>query len=283
MAWFGKNYKTAGRVVLLPVEAIAPNPNQPRKQYGRAELEELAASIRENGLLQPITVRRVENGELPFELVAGHRRLLAVMGNGETEIPAIVQSYSDEDSAVLALVENLQRKQLGFFEEAAAMAALMEQWGLNQQELARRLGRTQSTVANKLRLLRLGEEVRAVIQRYQLTERHARALLRLPSDGAMLAAAEVIAARGYNVQESEQYIESLLATKKASAARIFVVKDYRLFLNTVKKAVDTMAHAGIAVDTDKSEDEEYIHYRIRIPKSAAYRSKVTPLSRTSAS
>lgn len=279
--WFGKaelhTYKTAGKVVMLPIAEIAPNPHQPRRHYARSELEELAQSIRENGLLQPITVRRVSNRECPFELIAGHRRLLAVTCNGDETIPAIIQEIGEEASAVLAIVENLQRKQLNCFEEAAAMEQLMVQWGMTQQDVAKRLGKTQPTIANKLRLLRLSQEVREVILQYQLTERHARALLRLPSDGVMLTAAEVIAARGYNVEESEQYIETLLAPKKADAARIFIVKDYRLFLNTVKKAVDTMAHAGIAVDTNKTEDEEYIHYTIRIPKSAAYRTKVTPM------
>ena len=276
--WFGfselSGYKTAGKVLLIPIESIAPNPAQPRKFYSRSELEELAESIQANGLLQPVTVRRIKNKDKPFELVAGHRRLMAVTSLGREQIEAIIQEISDADSAVLAVVENMQRKQLTYFEEAEAISSLCKTWNISQQEVAKRLGKTQSTIANKLRLLRIPDELRSYLVKSGLTERHARALLKLEGNPEKLRqAAEAIVERGLNVQQSETYIEKLCEPEKDKITRIVLLRDYRLFVNTIKKAVDTMNLAGMRVNTQQTEEAEYIEYRIRIPKAEAYRKK----------
>lgn len=262
---------------MLPLEVIDPNPMQPRKTFSEQAIAELAESIEQNGLLQPITVRRGREGR--FELIAGHRRLLATRLLGRKTIAAVIQEMDDQRSAVLAIVENLQRQDLSYFEEAESIAALIEMWGLSQQQIAARLGKTQPTIANKLRLLRLPEGVRSRILKAGLTERHGRALVRLVETPHLEAAMETIIAAGYNVDETEKYIDALLAGKAdlptQRGSRIFIVKDLRLFFNTVEKAAALMAQAGIPVDTKRVEDEEYIHYTIRVPKSAVCHSKHT--------
>ena len=183
----------------------------------------------------------------------------------------------DEKSAVFALIENLQRKDLNYFEEAQGIQTLMQTSGMSQQEVAKKLGKAQSTVANKLRLLFFGEDLRQKMLDNGLTERHARALLRLPNERLVNEAIQYIVAERLNVGESESYIESLLTAvpekpPSKPATRLFVVKDLRIFMNTITKAVSTMRLAGIEVDTSKEEDEEYIHYLVKIPKKSAYRS-----------
>lgn len=275
--WFSK-YETAGKIVLLPVDSIDPNPMQPRKLFSEQAIAELAASIEANGLLQPITVRRGKEGR--FELIAGHRRLLATSSLGRKTIAAVVQEMDDQSSAVLAIVENLQRQDLNCFEEAESIAALIEMWGLNQQQIATKLGKTQPTIANKLRLLRLPPSIRAKICKAGLTERHSRALVRLVDHPGLEEATDTIIEAGYNVEETERFIDSLLThseelSPQAKPTRVFIIKDLRLFLNTVNKAVATMEQAGIHVDTTKEEDEEFIQYTIRVPKSAVMRGKNT--------
>ena len=263
--------RSAGKIFSIPVESIAPNPAQPRKSYGRQELAELAHSIEQNGLLQPITVRRTKNGEKDFELIAGHRRLMATMALGQTHIRAIVEELSDEDSAVFALVENIQRKDLSCFEEALAIQGMMQQLGLSQQEAARRLGKSQPAVANKLRLLKLPGWVQQMVEELGLSERHARALLKLEREEDLKKTLSAIQEKQLTVEETERYIEALLAQQKEKGIRIVLLRDYRLFVNTITKAIDTMSLAGIRVDSQKEEDEEFINYRIRIPKVQAYR------------
>lgn len=274
-SWFDRydlpGCRSAGKIVEIPVESIAPNPAQPRKTYGREELTELARSIEENGLLQPITVRRTRGADRDFELVAGHRRLMATMALGQTHIRAIVEEMTDEESAVLALVENMQRKDLSCFEEARAIAGLMQQLGLSQQETARRLGKSQPAVANKLRLLRLPDWVQRAVEERGLSERHARALLRLDREEDLKKALDTIAAKQLTVEETEKLVEGLLAEKKPGGVRIVLLRDYRLFVNTLAKAIDTMGLAGIRVDSQKEEDDEYIRYHISIPKAQACR------------
>ena len=273
--WFDRydlpGCRSAGKIFQIPVESIAPNPAQPRKTYGRKELTELAHSIEENGLLQPITVRRIRGGEKDFELIAGHRRLMATMALGQTHIKAIIEEITDEESAVLALVENMQRKDLSCFEEARAIAGLMQQLGLSQQETARRLGKSQPAVANKLRLLRLPDWVQQAVEEQGLSERHARALLRLEKEEDLKKTLAAISEKQLTVEETEKYIESLLTEKKEGGLRIVLLRDYRLFVNTITKAIDTMSLAGIQVASEKEEDEGYIQYHIRIPKVQAYR------------
>ncbi|WP_368182186.1 ParB/RepB/Spo0J family partition protein [Anaerotruncus rubiinfantis] len=273
MGIFAKQ-KVVNRVVLLDVDEIASNPYQPRRQFDPKAMRELADSIRQNGLLQPVTVRQNPMGG--FELIAGERRLMACKMIGKEKIPAIVESFNDEKSAVFALIENLQRKDLNYFEEAAGIQQLMQHGGMTQQQVAERLGKAQSTVANKLRLLTFSEELRRKMLDSGLTERHARALLKLPDEQSVELAMMHIISQRLNVGESERYIDSLLEPDEPQeqhpkSTRLFVVKDLRIFMNTISKAVTTMKLAGIEIDTCKEEDENYINYTMRIPKKSAYR------------
>ena len=271
MKWFPKQQRQVGRVVLLETGQIFPSPYQPRRQFDPKALEELAQSIQQNGLLQPVTVREVEQG---YELVAGERRLLACKQLGMEQIPAIVQRFDYQQAAVLALAENLQRQDLNYFEEAQGIQQLMALCGLTQQQVAEKLGKAQSTIANKLRLLYFSQPLRQKMLEAGLTERHARALLPLEDENLIGRAVEQILRKKWNVGETEAYVQQLLAARqppKGKATRLFVVKDLRIFQNTLDKAVSTMKLAGIQVDTQRTEDEEFIHYTLRIPKKSAYR------------
>lgn len=251
-------------MVRLPIDKIMPNPAQPRKVFREEELVGLAESIRENGLLQPITVRK-ENGR--YLLIAGERRLRASRLAGLKEISAIVTECEERDSAVLALLENVQRKDLQMFEQATALAALLREHNLTQEEAARRLGMSQSALANKIRLLRLTQAEQLTIIEHNLTERHARALLKVENIALRQKLLQIIIERNLNVGQSEALIES--ATQKQSKRkpkRTFVAKDVRLFLNTIDHAVDAMKNAGIEAQTEKKETAEYIECIVRIPK-----------------
>lgn len=258
------------RVKEIPIGEIVPNRAQPRTEFCAQELEELAASIRANGVLQPLTVRRCDG---VFELVAGERRLRAAKLAGKHTVPCLVVQCDDRQSAVYALLENLQRVDLGPFEEAEGIFQLIEVWGVTQEEAARRLGKRQSTIANKLRLLRLTQEERKMIVENGLTERHARALLRLHGLDQRRAALMTIVKKGLNVQQTEALIEDVLreggAGEKKKAHRTVVIKDVRLFLNTLNRAVDTMRLSGIPAVAAQHETEEYIECVVRIPKAAA--------------
>ncbi len=275
MKWFPKQQRQLNRVVLLETAAIRPSPYQPRRRFDPKALEELAQSIRENGLLQPVTVRETEDG---YELVAGERRLLACRSLGMAQIPAIIQPYGEQQAAILALTENLQRQDLNYFEEAQGIQQLMALCGLTQQQAAEKLGKAQSTIANKLRLLSFSQPLRQKMLDCGLTERHARALLPLGEEQEIRRAVDWIVANKRNVGETEAYVQQLLAARqppKGKATRLFVVKDLRIFQNSLQKAVDAMKLAGIQVDTQRSEDDQYIHYTLRIPKKSAYRSSHT--------
>lgn len=257
----------------IPINAIRTNPNQPRRIMDRDKLEELASSISLYGVLQPITVRRINVGE--YELIAGERRFRACRMLGMNEIPAIVLNADKTDSAILALIENIQRENLNYMEEAEAFSELISRHGLTQEELADRLGKRQSTIANKLRILRLSDETRRIIAENSLTERHARALLRLPDEKSRMRALKTIVSRGLNVAKSEELIAEALrhreeppepaAERDVKSVRVF--KDVRIFSNTIKQAVNMMKQAGIDALTEKSENEEYIEYIIKIPKN----------------
>lgn len=257
--------KTGAQVLLIPAGRIRANPRQPRKSFDNEALLGLAESIRQNGILQPLTVRPLGDGM--YELVAGERRLRAAMLAGLTQVPCIVAEISDRQSAVLALLENLQRQNLNFFEEAEGIARLIENCGLTQEEVALRLGKKQSTVANKLRLLRLNGLERKRILDAELTERHARALLRL-DDAEREAALKAVIDKKLNVYETDQLVESMIFRKpeKKEQHRLPVIKDVRIFFNTVTNAVNLMKQAGIEAVTTSTECEEYVEYTIRIPK-----------------
>lgn len=260
----GEKYK----VFRVPAEKLLPNPAQPRERFEEEGIRELAESIRENGLIQPITVRKSEAGQ--YEIVAGERRFRAAIEAGLTALPCILSDCTPEQAAVLAVVENIQRRDLDCFEEAAAIKALMERTGTTQESLARKLGKSQSSVANKLRLLRLTPREVQIIRSAGLTERHARALLRMPGGEAREKALEMIAARNCNVEQAEKLIEKLMAEageKAKRRKRRFVLKDIRLFFNTLEKAVDTVRLSGLEAELIRRETEEYIECIVTIPKN----------------
>ncbi len=256
----GFNKKT--KVVLLPVEKIVPNPAQPRQDFDRKEILSLAQSIKENGLLQPITVRK--NNKV-YELVSGERRLRASKEAELKEIPAIIIDATSRQSAVYAILENIQRKDLTIFEEAFALRSLINEWGVTQEEAALKLGKAQSTIANKLRLLALSNVEQEIITKYQLTERHARAVLKIKDETLRFEVLKHIAKRGMNVSEAEDYIERATRLRPAEGKRLFIVKDVRIFINTINKAIDVMKSAGINAEAHKKEGDNYIEYLVRIP------------------
>ena len=256
------------RVLYLSTNALRPNPHQPRRDFDEGTLRELSESIRRYGILQPLTVRSTAEG---YELIAGERRLRAAKMAGLREVPCLLARSSEEESALLALIENLQRRDLHYFEEAEAIAQLIALCGLSQEQAAEKLGKSQSAVANKLRLLRLSPPCVSALRENGLSERHARALLRLADEEDRLRALGVIAARGYNVAQSENYIEKLLAAKqKTPPPRLptYVIKDVRIFLNTIRRSIDVMQRAGVQADVQRQDSEEDILLTIRIPKRA---------------
>lgn len=253
------------QIQLLPHEIILPNPHQPRVRFDYNELEGLAVSIRTNGILQPINVRKNSDGS--YELISGERRLRAARMVGMSKIPCIVMDVSDEQSALFAIIENVQRQNLDFFEEAVAIERLMTEHGLTQEEISKKLGKAQSTLSNKLRLLRLPETLRDKISCAGLTERHARALLQLPDNITRARVLDIIIERHLTVAESERLINDVQRRKKSkNRTQMRAYKDMRIFLNTLNHAVDAIRKAGIEADTAKSETDEYFEYVIRISK-----------------
>lgn len=261
------NETTSARVE-LPIDSIRPNPYQPRREIEAEALGDLCASIKRYGLMQPIVVRQINACE--YELIAGERRLRACKMAGKREIPAVVVRASGTDSAVMALIENIQRENLGYIEEAEAFCTLLSEHGMTQEELAARLGKNQSTIANKIRILKLSPEIRETLTKNNLSERHARALLRLPDEKSRMRVLNLIVKRGLNVMKSEELIENILAANSAQQQpkpkNIRVFRDVRIFSNTIKQAVDMMKKSGIAAKSVRTENDEFIEYTIKIPK-----------------
>lgn len=260
--------KNENKISDIPIIKIRPNKAQPRKVFNEEDLNALSQSIAENGILQPLTVRKVSATE--YELIAGERRLRASVMAGLRKVPCIVIKCSEKESAVFALLENLQRSDLGMFEEARGVSRLIRRYGLTQQEAAVKLGKTQSTIANKLRLLRLTYEEQEWIENAGLSERHARALLKLGDESARREALSKIISENLNVQQSENLINLMLNSspknnKKQGISKA-VIKDVRIFVNTINKAIDTMRLAGIDAQSDKTDTDNFIEYTIRIPK-----------------
>ena len=257
--------KANTQIQFLPHDIIKPNPQQPRVRFDYNELEGLACSIRANGLLQPISVRLLENNE--FELISGERRLRAARMIGMTKIPCIVMNASDQQSALFAIIENIQRENLDFFEEAVAIERLMTEYGLSQDEISEKLGKAPSTLSNKLRLLRLPDEIRDKISYAGLSERHARALLILPDNNTRKRVLDIVIERHLTVAETERLIQDVHRRRKTpKKPQTKAYKDMRIFLNTLNHAVDIIRKAGIETDTAKSETDEYFEYVIRISK-----------------
>ena len=261
--------RTAGQVLLIPCEKIFPNPNQPRQHFDQEELVNLAISIRMNGILQPITVRKTEKG---YELVSGERRLRASKLAGLISVPCIVVDVNDMKSAVFALIENLQRQNLGFFEEARAIEKLMGEYGLSQEDASRRLGKAPSTVSNKLRLLSLSEEAQRIIIENSLSERHARALLRLKSEQVQ-EVLQKVTEKKLNVTQTEALVEEYLSKSQSPGRRTKrMFSDVKIFLKAINNAVDTMQKSGIGADIKREDTGESYIYKIEIPKKAMYKS-----------
>ena len=256
--------KLINKVVEISIEDIIPNPHQPRTGFSD-DITGLAESIAQNGILQPLSVRKKEGR---YELIAGERRLRAAKICGFDVVPCIIHEVSDRHSAVLALVENIQRQDLSFFDEAAAIEKLITHYGMTQEDAAAKLGRAQSTIANKLRLLRLTERERELIIHYGLTERHARSLLRLGSPDDRLFILEKIIKNNLNVERSEHLIDEFIGSQRSKVSykkRSAVFQNVKMFVNTINKAVETMQAAGISADSRKIQNEDYIEYRVRIP------------------
>ena len=259
----------SSRIHMLPIERITPNPRQPRRHFPEQPLRELADSIRQHGVLQPLSVQKADGA---YVLVAGERRLRAAGLAGLTHVPCILVKVTPQDSALLALVENLQRSDLHYLEEAAAISRLITTYGMSQEEAARRLGRSQPAVANKLRLLRLSGECGELLRKYELTERHARALLRLEEEDARLSALRYRGEKRLTVAAAEEYIEAQLQKKQREAKGkkpLFIIKDVRLFLNSVDRGMETIRRAGVDARFDRQDSEESITITIQIPKQPA--------------
>lgn len=258
----------ASRIVYLSVGDVTPNPDQPRKYFEPNALRELASSISRYGVLQPLSVRRRGGG---YELVSGERRLRAAKLVGLKDVPCIVLDIDSRESSILALVENLQRRDLDFIEEAEGLYKLVNENAYKQEEVARLVGLSQSAVSNKLRILRLSPELLYMIRDTGLTERHARALLKLPEEEDRLAVIEQIIKKSLNVANTEALVENYLLKKdqktKAPSKPVYVLKDVRLFLNTLTRGMNLMQQSGIDAQYGRDETEEEIILTIKIPKA----------------
>ena len=254
-----KTYMETGRVVFLPERSIRPNPAQPRKVFHQDALNELSDSIRQHGILQPLSVRRVEEG---YELVAGERRLRAARQAGLTDIPCIIMRMDDRASGLAAIIENLQRQDLHYIEEALGLSRLISQHHMSQEQLARLLGKSQSAVANKLRLLRHSEAVLQVLRETGLTERHARALLKLKDEMQKLTAVAEISRQNMSVARAERYIDSLLSTPEDKCQS----PNVDAFLNSLTQSLQRIQRSGISAVSERRETDRQIVLTITIPK-----------------
>lgn len=264
----GVKLKESGSIIMIPNDIIYPNPNQPRKNFDYNELEGLAASIRHSGIIQPLVVRKIDDDK--YELISGERRLRAARMVGLLAVPCIIMSVNNDESALFSIIENIQRENLNFFEEAQSIEKLFSVYNMSQNEIARKLGKSQSFLSNKLRLLRLNEKIRNKVINAGLTERHARALLKLDTDEKRMKALEYIIEKNLNVSETDSYIESIISPSvKKPQPKFKKLKDIKIFINTINHAVDTMRRAGINANSSEHETSEYYEYVVRIPKTAS--------------
>ena len=254
-----KTYMETGRVVFLPAKKILPNPAQPRKYFTREGMEELTESVRRHGVLQPLSVRRVGNN---YELIAGERRLRAAMQADLSDVPCIVMNMDDRESGMAAMVENLQRQDLDYMEEAWGISHLMSAFSMSQEQVARLLGKSQSAVANKLRILRHSPAVLEALRTAELTERHARALLKLRDEGEKLAAIAVIRRQEMTVARAEKYIDELLIDKSEKPRKANV----GAFLNSLTQSLAKIQSCGVSAVSERRETEDMIVVTITIPK-----------------
>ncbi len=262
------------KLLMLKPDDIITNPNQPRRFFDTYELESLAESIRANGIIQPLTVRKTEGGK--YMLIAGERRLRAAKRVGLRRVPCVLHRLCDSAAAIYSITENMQRSDLTFFEEAEAIEQLISEHRLTQAEIAMQLGIANSTVSNKLRLLKLSPKIRERVLSASLTERHARALLRLTAEQREGTLDKIIA-DGLNLSQTEQLIEEIINPQSVIEAalqkeiqkpvRKAAIGDIKLFSNSLSKLLDTMKSSGISANSRKSETEKYIEYKVRIFKN----------------
>lgn len=256
--------KTAAKVLLLPIDSVEPSPYQARSEFDQQEIARLAMSILQNGLLQPVTVRPCGTGR--YQLVAGERRLRACKLAGLKEVPSILCDYQDQETAALGLLENLQRQNLNPFDQARGIREIITLWGCTQEEAAKRLGMAQPTLNNKLRLLALTAQQQEYCLAHGLTERHARAVLRLP-EGERAKALEQMARQNMTAKQADEFVEKKLGGKPKRRS-IPMVRDVRIFVNTINRAVRLMVDAGVPASSQRKEGEGYIEYTVRIPTPA---------------
>lgn len=255
-------------VVQLAISKITPNRYQPRTVFVDEKIEELAQTIKTHGIIQPIIVRKIDAQDEEYEIIAGERRWRAVQKLGWETIPAIIREFSDSQTASVALIENLQREELTAIEEAVAYAKLIEIHGLTQESLAQRLGKGQSTIANKLRLLKLPKQVQDSLLKKEITERHARALIVLKNEEKQVQLLHEIVENQLNVKQTEDKVKSFLEgnKKKTKNARKAVSKDMRIAVNTIRQSMNMIKDSGISIEMEEENHEEYYQFMIRIPK-----------------
>ncbi|MBE6889923.1 MAG: ParB/RepB/Spo0J family partition protein [Ruminococcaceae bacterium] len=262
---FAGKEKQVQRVVMIPLPNIVPNKAQPRKRFDESAIYSLAQSIKENGVIQPVCVRK--NGVL-YEIISGERRCRAAKLAGLSEVPCIVMEVDDEKSAVLALIENIQRSDLSFFEEAMAISELITVYGLTQQEAAKRLGKAQSTVANKLRLLRFTDVERNILAGSSISERQARALIRIEDTPLRIKTLHEVVRRDLNLEQTEQLVNDVLEGREAAPQKkksIFDISLPKVYINSINRIVSRMKSANINCETVTNRNGDYFEYTIKIP------------------
>lgn len=269
-----ENKSITEEVTKIPINQITPNRFQPRTVFDDEKIEELSRTIHTHGVIQPIVVRPY--GEGNYEIIAGERRYRAMKKLNWTEVPAIIRHLNDKETASIALIENLQREELTAIEEALAYQQLLELHSLTQEALAQRLGKGQSTVANKLRLLKLPQFVQTAILNRELTERHARALISIKDEQLMMQLTEATKENDWNVRQLEEQIQNILKPqeteaeekpKKEKPLRKAISKDVRIALNTIKQSLSMVSKSGISVKTEEEDTEEYYQITVKIPKN----------------
>lgn len=254
------------KIIQVKIETLQSNPYQPRTELSEKKISELRQSIRTYGLIHPIVVRRAGRG---YQIVAGERRVIACRGLGWNTIPAIVREIADSTMAMLALIENLQRENLSYLDEAEGYARLIKEFNLTQEVLAQRLGKSQSTIANKMRLLRLPREVKDLLVKKQLTERHARALLKLETEEQQVEMIKQVVQKGLTVSETEKKIDGMIAEKEKRVAppqRKGAVRDMRIFLNTIRQAIGIIEKSGLSPEVEERMEDDYVEVRIRFSR-----------------
>ncbi len=259
------------KISMISIDLIRPNPYQPRRKFDNSSLDELCHSIQQYGVIQPINVRKASNTH--YELVAGERRLRAAAMAGHKEIPAIIVDIGENDSAIMALIENLQREDLGYIEEAEGYRNLIKEHGLTQEELAQKIGKSQSTIANKIRILRLSPMIKKILADNNLTERHARALLKIDDEQIQLKVLQKVCDRGLNVRKTEDLVQKALEkycnptkSKNYKGQVTRSIKDIRIFVNTIRQAIDTMKKSGVPARAAQIDRGEFLEFIVRIPK-----------------